>query len=81
MVDIKASSKVEDNIEVPWVPFLYTASTLHCMTVSLALDGDVLGTAWGTQAAVRMLLEAGFGKVDVKEMETDPINSYYVATR
>ncbi|MGH9193718.1 MAG: class I SAM-dependent methyltransferase [Acidimicrobiales bacterium] len=81
MVDIKASSNVEDNIEVPWAPFLYTASTLHCMTVSLALDGDGLGTAWGTQTALRMLAEAGFGHVDVKEIETDPFNSYYVATR
>jgi len=36
MGDIKASSNVEDNIEVPWAAFLYTASTLHCMTVSLA---------------------------------------------
>jgi SAM-dependent methyltransferase len=81
MVDIKASSNVEDNLELPWAPFLYTASTLHCMTVSLALDGDGLGTAWGTQTAVRMLGEAGFGNVEVKEIETDPFNSYFVATR
>lgn len=80
MVDIKASSNLEDNIEVPWGPLLYTASTMHCMTVSLALDGDGLGTAWGAQTAVRMLGEAGFGKVEVKEIETDPFNSYYVAT-
>jgi hypothetical protein len=51
------------------------------MTVSLALDGDGLGTAWGTQTAVRMLGEAGFSHVDVKEIETDPFNYYYVATR
>lgn len=81
MVDIKASSNVEDNIELPSGPFLYTASTLHCMTVSLALDGDGLGTAWGTQTAVRMLGEAGFSHVDVKDIETDPFNSYYIATR
>ena len=66
---------------VPWGPFLYTASTLHCMAVSLALDGDALGTAWGAQTAVRMVGEAGFGNVEVKEIETDPFNSYYVATR
>jgi SAM-dependent methyltransferase len=81
MVDIKASSNIEDNIEVPWGPFLYTISTLHCMTVSLALDGDGLGTAWGTQTAVQMLHEAGFGHVDVNEVETDPLNCYYIATR
>jgi 2-polyprenyl-3-methyl-5-hydroxy-6-metoxy-1,4-benzoquinol methylase len=81
MADIRASSNVEDNVELPWGPFLYTASTLHCMTVSLALDGDGLGTAWGTQTAVRMLGDAGFGQVEVKEIETDPFNCYYVATR
>jgi 2-polyprenyl-3-methyl-5-hydroxy-6-metoxy-1,4-benzoquinol methylase len=81
MCDIKASSNVEDNTEVAWAPYLYTASTLHCMTVSLALDGDGLGTVWGTQTALRMLGEAGFGRVDVKEIETDPFNCYYVASR
>jgi len=81
MCDIRASSNVEDNIELPWAPYLYTASTLHCMTVSLALDGDGLGTVWGTQTALRMLGEAGFGRVDVKEIETDPFNVYYVASR
>jgi ubiquinone/menaquinone biosynthesis C-methylase UbiE len=81
MVDIKASSNLEDNMELPWAPFLYTASTLHCMTVSLALDGDGLGTAWGNQTAVRMLGEAGFAHVEVKEVESDPMNLYYIATR
>jgi hypothetical protein len=81
MCDIRASSNVEDNIELPWAPYLYTASTLHCMTVSLALDGDGLGTVWGTQTALRMLGEAGFGRVDVKEIETDPFNVCYVASR
>jgi 2-polyprenyl-3-methyl-5-hydroxy-6-metoxy-1,4-benzoquinol methylase len=81
MVDIKASSNLEDNIDLPWAPFLYTTSTLHCMTVSLALDGDGLGTAWGNQTAVRMLGDAGFTHVDVKEIDSDPMNSYYIATR
>jgi hypothetical protein len=46
MVDIKASSNLADNLELPWAPFLYTVSTLHCMTVSLGLDEDGLGTSW-----------------------------------
>src|SRR5215218_2229827 len=36
MVDIRAASAVEDNLDLPWAPFLYTVSTMHCMTVSLA---------------------------------------------
>jgi SAM-dependent methyltransferase len=81
MVDIKASSNLEDNLELPWAPFLYTVSTLHCMTVSLGLDGDGLGTAWGHQLATTMLSDAGFTQVDVREVEDDPFNAYYVCRR
>jgi len=80
MVDIAASSNVEDNIEHPLGPTLYTFSTLHCMTVSLALDGEGLGTAWGEQKARELLAEAGFDRVDVRQVEGDIFNNYYVAT-
>jgi SAM-dependent methyltransferase len=53
MVDLKASSNLADNLELPWAPFLYTVSTLHCMTVSLGLDEDGLGTALGAPAGHR----------------------------
>ena len=81
MVDIQASSHVHENLEVPWAAFLYTISLMHCMTVSLALDGDGLGTVWGHQTAVRMLKEAGFTDVKVNNVETDPFNSFYVARK
>ncbi|MEW5813587.1 MAG: class I SAM-dependent methyltransferase [Actinomycetota bacterium] len=81
MVDIKASSRVEDNIGVPFAPYLYTVSTMHCMSVSLGLDGDGLGTCWGRELATSMLTEAGFGEVQVREIETDPINFYYIAKK
>jgi hypothetical protein len=81
MVDIKASSDLQDNLDLPWGAFLYAVSTLHCMTVSLALGGTGLGTAWGEEVAVAMLGDAGFAWVEVKEIETDPFNSYYVATK
>ncbi|WP_322938326.1 class I SAM-dependent methyltransferase [Nocardioides bizhenqiangii] len=81
MVDIRASSHVHENLDDPAGTFLYTVSLMHCMTVSLAQGGEGLGTAWGRQTAVRMLEEAGFDSVDVMDVETDPFNSYYVATR
>lgn len=81
MVDIKASTKVENNIGVPFAPYLYTVSTLHCMTVSLALDGDGLGTVWGRELATSMLADAGFDDIVVREIDTDPINYYYVARK
>ena len=79
MVDIKSSSRVEDNIGVPFAPYLYTVSTMHCMSVSLGLDGDGLGTCWGRELATAMLADAGFDDVQVREIESDPINYYYVA--
>jgi SAM-dependent methyltransferase len=81
MVDIKASSRLEDNIGVPLAPFLYTVSTMHCMSVSLALDGAGLGTVWGQQLATSMLADAGFRDVRTQEIESDPINLYYVARK
>ncbi len=81
MVDIKASSCLEDNVGVPFASYLYTVSTMHCMSVSLGLDGDGLGTVWGRQLATSMLADAGFGEVQVREFESDPINFYYVARK
>lgn len=81
MADIKASSRLEDNVGVPMSTYLYTTSLMHCMTVSLAMDGAGLGTAWGTQLAVSMLGDAGFDDVRVAEIESDPINNYYIARK
>lgn len=81
MVDMHASSDVDANLELPWAPYLYAVSTMHCMTVSLSLGGDGLGTAWGTELALEMLAEAGFDRVQVARLPEDFINSYYVARR
>ncbi len=81
MADIKASSRLEDNVGVPMSTYLYTTSLMHCMTVSLAADGAGLGAAWGTQLATTMLADAGFADVRVAEVESDPINSYYIARK
>jgi SAM-dependent methyltransferase len=81
MVDIRAATAVEDNLELPWAPFLYTVSTMHCMTVSLGLDGDGLGTVWGEELASRMLKAAGFTDIAVHTVEGDPLNDYYVALK
>ena len=81
MVDIAASSLLEENMNHPLAPFLYTISCNHCMTVSLAYNGAGLGTMWGEQKASQMLSEAGFTQVEVEHVEADVTNSYYIATR
>lgn len=81
LVDIKASSQLEDNVGVPLSTYLYTTSLMHCMTVSLALDGAGLGTVWGRQLATSMLADAGFTDVTVAEIESDVLNNYYIARK
>jgi SAM-dependent methyltransferase len=81
MVDIAASSRLDENIENPFAPLLYGVSVMHCMTVSLAQGGEGLGTVWGEQKARELLAEAGFDGVDVKRVEGDPLNNVYIATK
>jgi SAM-dependent methyltransferase len=77
-VDMAGSSYVEKNIGNPLAPILYTFSVFHCMTVSLALDGEGLGTMWGQELAQELFAEAGFDHCDVHRVEGDFINIYYV---
>jgi len=81
MCDIAASSHLHENMDHPLAPFLYTISCNHCMTVSLAENGEGLGAVWGEQKASQMLHDAGFTQVEVKHIEDDLLNSYYVASR
>jgi 2-polyprenyl-3-methyl-5-hydroxy-6-metoxy-1,4-benzoquinol methylase len=80
MVDIKAATDVQDNMQHPMAPFLYTSSTMHCLTVSLAQGGEGLGAMWGEQKAIELLGEAGFEDITVNEVEGDVFNNYYIAT-
>jgi len=78
MLEPTASSHLEDNVGVPMAPYLYTISTMHCMSVSLAEGGTGLGTAWGREVATRMLREAGFEDVSLVE-RIDPANTLYIS--
>ncbi|MET8622605.1 hypothetical protein ABZW30_02385 [Kitasatospora sp. NPDC004669] len=79
MGDIAAGSKLEENIDHPLAPALYTFSTSYCMPVSLGEGGEGLATVWGEQTARRMPAEAGFRSVDVRRVENDVLNLHYVA--
>ena len=80
-VDIQASSNLHENMEHPLAPGLYSVSTMHCMTVSLALGGEGLGTMWGEQKARELMGDAGFTEIDVKQVEGDIFNNYYIAVK
>jgi SAM-dependent methyltransferase len=80
-VDMAGSSYPENNIGNPLAPLLYTFSVFHCMTVSLALDGEGLGTMWGQELAQELFKEAGFNNCEIHNVDGDFINVYYVLTK
>jgi ubiquinone/menaquinone biosynthesis C-methylase UbiE len=78
MQDIRASSYLENNLHHPIAPLLYTLSTMHCMTVSLAGNGAGLGTMWGEERALEMLQQAGFRNIKVHQLAHDFQNNFYI---
>ncbi len=80
-VDITGSSRLAENMDHPLGSFLYTISCMHCMTVSLADGGMGLGTMWGEQLALQMITDAGFSSVDLRHVDGDIVNNYYIAEK
>ena len=73
-----AADTLAGNLAHPMAPVFYSASTLHCLTVSLAHGGAGIGLAFGEQLARRMLTEAGFGPADVHPAPGTPFDAVYV---
>jgi hypothetical protein len=80
-VEPKASSHLHDNVELPMAPMLYTMSTMHCMTVSLAYGGEGLGAAWGEHVARERLEQAGFAEIQLTGVRDDRTNNYFLARK
>jgi SAM-dependent methyltransferase len=80
-VDVQASSHVGENIGHPVGTFGYTVSCMHCMTVSLAYDGEGLGAMWGVHQARDLFSNAGFVDIQVLTNDGDPFNNYYVCRK
>jgi 2-polyprenyl-3-methyl-5-hydroxy-6-metoxy-1,4-benzoquinol methylase len=81
MQEIKGSSYVRKNIEHPIGTFLYTISTMHCMTVSLAQEGEGLGAMWGEEKTHEYLQKAGFHSVETNQLDHDIQNNWYVVRK
>lgn len=79
--DIAGSSFVHNNMDHPLGPFIYTVSCTHCMSVSLGQGGLGLGAMWGKELAIQMFKNAGFKDVEVKNLDHDIINNYYLMTK
>jgi ubiquinone/menaquinone biosynthesis C-methylase UbiE len=81
MQDIRGSSYVRNNIGHPLGTFLYTVSTMHCMTVSLAQGGEGLGAMWGEEKTRDYLQRAGFRSVETNHLAHDIQNNWYVVRK
>lgn len=82
LVDVDSHTHPVDNIGRPFSSFKYALSLLHCMPVSLYFDGGVgLGTCWGRELAIKMLMEAGFQDTELKAMEWNTFNVNYLSKK
>lgn len=79
MIDSGAPPTLAEQAQLPWAPMMYGVSIGHCLTVSLAQDGEGLGALWGREAALGALAEAGFHPVESYELKGDPMDLLYVA--
>ena len=78
MIDIKAATRLTENLDHPMGPFLYTVSLMHCMPVGLNDNGRGLGMMWGREQALALLKQAGFDQVDAVEIPNDPFNLHFI---
>jgi 2-polyprenyl-3-methyl-5-hydroxy-6-metoxy-1,4-benzoquinol methylase len=81
MQDIGGSAQLENNLDFPMAAFLYTASCMHCMAVSLGQGGAGLGTMWGWETAEAMLRQAGFAEPQRTTFDHDPLNVWFVSRK
>lgn len=76
-----AADTLASNLASPMASILYSVSTMHCMTVSLAHGGAGIGTAFGEQLARRMLSDAGFGEPEVRPAPGSPLDAVYITRK
>jgi ubiquinone/menaquinone biosynthesis C-methylase UbiE len=81
MQDISGTSHLEKDREHPLGPFLYSISCMHCMTVSLAQQGEGLGAMWGEEKTYQYLNKAGFNNIMTHKLEHDIQNNWYVVMK
>lgn len=81
MQDISGTGNLEEDKKHPIGPFLYTVSCMHCMTVSLAQNGDGLGAMWGDAMIRDYLRKAGFSTFETNKLDHDIQNNWYVVRK
>jgi SAM-dependent methyltransferase len=74
-----AGNRLEENLN-PQGRTMYAASTMHCMTVSLAQRGEGLGSVIGESKARGMAQEAGFTQFEKLPVK-NPVHQIFVLRR
>ena len=77
----RAADDLAGNLANPMAPIMYSVSTLHCLTVSLAHGGAGIGMAFGEQRARAMLASAGFTDPEVHPAPGQPFDAVYVSRK
>jgi ubiquinone/menaquinone biosynthesis C-methylase UbiE len=81
MQDISGTGDLEKDKGHPIGVFLYTVSCMHCMTVSLAQNGEGVGAMWGEEMTKEYLDAAGFASVETHKLAHDIQNNWYVVRK
>lgn len=76
MMEPAASSNLEDNL-TPRGALLYGVSAMHCMTQSLAIGGQGVGTVWGRQVIEKTARDAGFDSVERLEKVSNKFSDFF----
>lgn len=77
MMEPNVSSNLEDNLNDLGTLF-YGISVMHCMTQSLARDGEGLGAAWGRQQTEHYARDAGFTAFEPLEDISNRFSAFYL---
>jgi hypothetical protein len=77
--EAEASDQLEENL-TPMGRTMYGASTMHCMTVSLAQGGEGLGAVIGEDLARNLANEAAFSKFE-RLPTKNPLHQVFVARK
>ena len=79
VADMKTRGGLEENRKIPVLPMMYSMSILYCMSSAMSEPGGAgLGTLGLTaEVLTEMADAAGFGSVESREFDIDPMNRYY----
>lgn len=79
VADIKTRGGLEENRKIPVLPLMYGMSILYCMSCAMSEPGGAgLGTLGLTEEVfAELTAAAGFGSLESREFDIDPLNRYY----